>query len=441
MAERGGVTAPTKDDELSPLTREALGLDDQGRPLATPTDRRPRPRSPWWRYGFPAALVALVLAIPVLVYAGSRVVLGSSDGRLIETVTDPTQPGFEAIVDPTPVMLVSSVDEDGVLDGLTLLTLTAEGVGGVVQIPADTVTGGVTLAYAHALGGAEQARGATEGIVGLGIPDVEEVTPAEWTTLVAPVAPLTVNNPDPVSELNEFGVSTVVFPRGSITLTADDVPDYLSMRSPGESDLALMIRRQAFWEAWLDAVAAKGGQPGVVPGETESGLGRFVPQLAADTVNHDTLPVESIEAAGGDTVFEPVRAGVEALVESLVPFPAGPEGYRLRTEVLDGTGELDAGLGVAVLVGTAGAQVQKVGNASEFGVETTRIVYFDESQRARVEALREALGVGELVRSDAINAALDVSVVVGADFLVARPDVVAPPLSLSSPTTSGATAD
>jgi hypothetical protein len=94
-----------------------------------------------------------------------------------------------------------------------------------------------------------------------------------------------------------------------------------------------------------------------------------------------------------------------------------------------------------VLLGTAGAQVQKVGNATEFGVETTRIVYFDESQRARVEALREAMGVGELVRSDAINAAVDVSIVVGEDFRASRPDVVAPPLSLSSETTSGATAD
>jgi hypothetical protein len=435
------VTAPTADDELAPLTREALGLDDRGRPVGAEPARRPTPPSGWWRYGFPAALVALVLAIPALLYAGSRVVLESSEGRVIETVTDPTRPGFQAIVDPTPVMLVASVDEEGVLDGLTLLTLTADGVGGVVQIPVDTVVGGVTLSYVHATGGVEAMRGAVEALVGLGIPEVDVVTPAEWENLVAPVAPLTVNNPDPVSELNGLGVSSVVFPRGSLTLSAEDVPRYLSLRSPGETDLALMIRRQALWEAWLSAVAASGAQPGVVPGEVETGLGRFVPQLAADQVGHHTLPVVQIAPGGGAVAYEPDGAGIEALVESLVPFPAGPGAARVRTEVLDGTGALDAGLGVAVLLGTAGAQVQKVGNASEFGVPTTRIVYYDEALRPRVEALREVLGVGELVRSDELNSAIDVSVVVGEDLLAARPDVVAPPLSLSPGTASGETPD
>jgi hypothetical protein len=447
------VTAPTTDDELSPLTREALGLDDQGRPVVTgptgPTGRAgratSRPATGWWRYGFPAALVTLILAIPVLLYAGSRVVLESSDGRLVETVTDPTRPGFQAIVDPTPVMLVASVDDEGVLDGLTLLTLTADGVGGAVQIPADTVFGGVTLSYLHATQGIDAMRSAVEGIVGLGIPEVDEVTPAEWENLVGPVAPLTVNNPDPVSEVDERGVPTVVFPRGSLSLSAEEVPRYLSGRSPGETDLALMIRRQALWEAWLAAVAATGGQtagqPGVVPGEVESGLGRFIPTLAADQVDHSTLPVNQVAPDGGAPAYEPDVPAIRELVESLVPFPAGPEGARVRTEVLDGTGGLDAGLGVAVLLGTAGAQVQKVGNASEFGVETTRIVYFDEAQRPLVDALREALGVGEVVRSDAINSAVDVSIVLGADFLGARPDVVAPPLSLTPGTPDGETAD
>ena len=48
------------------------------------------------------ALVLLVLAIPALVFAGLRIILDSTDGQLVRRVTDPTAPGYEAVLEPTP---------------------------------------------------------------------------------------------------------------------------------------------------------------------------------------------------------------------------------------------------------------------------------------------------------------------------------------------------
>jgi hypothetical protein len=75
----------------------------------TPAHRRPHQR--WWRYGFPALLVLLVLAIPVLVVVGARVVLDSNDGKVVRTITDPAAPGWEASVEPTPVLGLALVNE------------------------------------------------------------------------------------------------------------------------------------------------------------------------------------------------------------------------------------------------------------------------------------------------------------------------------------------
>jgi len=423
-----------------------LGLDEEGRPLprtGPPRPRRARPQSGWWRYGFPAVMVVLVLSIPTLIWVGTVVVLGSSEGRVVERITDPAAPGFEAVVDATPVALVVGLDGAGALDGLTVLTLTNDGSGGVVQIPPDTVMGvpgigNIPLSVVYQTAGLEVVREGVEGILNVGIPTVEVVRPEDWAALTAPVAPIEVRNPDPVTAANLFGVQEIRYPAGPVTLAAADVWPFLSTRSPGANDLSLMVRREAFWRAWLARVGDASELEGVVPGEVDSGLGRFVRTLAGDEVELTTLPVRAQPFDDGAKVaFEPDIPAVEQLVARLIPFPAGPEGRRARLAVLDGTGRLDAGLGAAVELARAGGQVQKVGNAASFDVAVTLIVYYDEAVRPFAERFREALGVGEIIRSDELNAAVDVTVTLGSDFEQARPDVVAPPVSLVPAPASG----
>ena len=183
-ATSGGRTPPRRDpDDLAPITRAMLGLDEAGRPLprAAPSPpRRIRRESAWWRYGFPAVMTVLVLSIPTLIWTGSRVVLSSSEGRVIERVTDPAAPGFEAVVDATPVALVVGLDEAGALDGLTVLALTNDGSGGVVQIPPETVMGvpgigNIPLFVVYQTAGLDVLREGVEGILNVGIPTVEVV--------------------------------------------------------------------------------------------------------------------------------------------------------------------------------------------------------------------------------------------------------------------------
>jgi hypothetical protein len=396
-----------------------------------------RPHRWWWRVGFPIALVLLMVAIPTLVWVGSRVVLGSSDGKIVKTITDPAAPGWEATVDPTPVMALALVNERGQLDSVAVLALTGDSNGSVVVLSSATVMGvpgigNVPLSIVYATGGIDVLREGLQGILGVGVADIDVIEPNEWADLVAPVAPLQVTNPDPVRGTDALGQPGVAFPQGSIDLPANQVWSYLSSTNPGETDLNRLVRIEAFWRAWTAKVGAASDQAAAVPGETDSGVGQFVRALAAGPLDASSMPVRELPlGAGQDPVYEPTPAEVHDLMARVAPFPAGPEGTRAHMTVLDGTGSLDHGLAAAVLFASNGGQIDKIGNAPEFGVATTQFIYYDDAALTRVQRMRDALGVGDIVKSDELNSAADIVVVLGQDYAIAQPDSNVPTPTLA----------
>jgi hypothetical protein len=430
----GRVTVPTEQVPAAEHEREvpeSEGTDpvrttESGGERHRPAHRRPH--GWWWRIGFPITLVVLMLAIPTLVWIGGRVVLGSSDGRIVRSITDPGAPGWEATVDPTPVMALALVNEQGQLDSVAVLALTGEGNGSVVVLSSSTVMGvpgigNVPLSIVYSTGGVDVLREGLQGILGVGLSDIDVIEPSEWADLVGPVAPLEVVNPDPVQGTNAFGQPAVAFPQGSIDLPANQVWSYLSSRNPGETDLNRLVRIEAFWRAWTARVGQAPDQPGIIPGETDSGVGQFVRGLASGQVDASSLPVKELPLGPGQVpVYEPQPVDVHDLMTRIAPFPAGPEGTRAHMTVLDGTGSLGHGLGAAVLFAANGGQIDKVGNAPEFGVATTQFIYYDDAVLSRVQRMRDALGVGEIVKSEELNSAADIVVVLGEDYAQAQPD-------------------
>ena len=403
-----GDGAPVDDGPISPRS----GSTRAGRARGS---RHAAPPSWFWRYGFPVLLVLLVLAIPVLVVIGSRVVLDSNDGRLVNRVTDPAAPGWEAVLDPTPTELVLTIDAEGELESAAVLVLSGEGSGAVLQVPSETLVdmgpgvGEVSLAFGWFANGVDGARDMTGRLLGLAFTDTRVLTPQDWVDAVAPVAPLTVNSPD--AAIGADGLEA--FPRGSIQLEAAEVPGYMSATGPNETDVARLVRVEALWRSWLSAVGVAGME--AAPGPPEQGLGLFVGTLGAEQVRFVTLPVTDV-GEGDVELYRADPADVARVVGELVPFPEGPPGSRPTVRVLDGTGQLDHGVSAAIAIGAAGGQVRVVGNAEDFDVGSTEIVYYDDAQRAAAEAVRDALGVGEVIRSEQ-KSPVDVTVVLGADAL------------------------
>ena len=385
--------------------------DEMRSTVAAP--RRPSARDPW-RVWFPVALVGVLILAVVSVRWGTAAILSNTEGNLVRTVDDPAEPGYEAIVEPTPVLVVAVTTEQGQLGAALLASLAGSSTGGVIVVSPETLVGADgqsdsaddTLADQWESGGLDAVREAVSDLLNVGVGESRHIAADQWQALVGPVAPLEIENPDAIT-----GASGTTYAAGTITLGASEVADYLDARSRSESDLNRMIRQQQFWAAWLASVGRNLADPAVVPGESDTGLGRFVRSLAAVEVEFATLPVRTTSDG-----LLPEPEAVAELVARIVPFPVGasPES-RVRIRILDGTGRLANGLGAVPVFVSAGAEVATLGNATTFSYGVTQFIVAADGNLAEAEALRDALGVGEIVTSSEQASAVDVTVVLGSD--------------------------
>lgn len=373
-----------------------------------------------------ALLAVLVLVGSGLAYAGTRVLRASTTGEVLSPVVDPAAPGYEAMVDPSPTILVQH-DVDGELDSLTVLSLATPdgaGGGGVLLIPTRTLAelpfaGETTVDAAHDPTRPQAQADAVGLLLGVGIQEAASVSDDRWADLVLPVAPIEIENPNQIVEDGD-----VRFEAGTIELQADDVGPYLRATVEGESDLARLFRQETFWEAWLDAVGADGSDE-AVPGELDSGIARFVRALARSEHEVETLPVEEgspdeiddeIVEVGDEPVFSPRSEQMRALVDRLVPLPLSPApGVRARVRILNGTADVAEAADVAGRLPPAGVTVTIVGNAQTLDVEETIIEYAGDEFRDEAEAIAEILGVGTPVEDTRPSDAVDITVTLGAD--------------------------
>ena len=391
-------------------------------------------------------MVILAAAIPVLGYVGFEKVFNTTEGRSVDAENDPTQPNYEANVVPTPVFLFAQAEPDG-LTGLTMLSLGGgETGGGVVFIPVNTVTEQVetttttstttsskttttkpsgskttTLAEAYLAQGEGNLNQLTANVLGVGFDETDLMTDDQLAAFVAPAGPLTINNPDRLIEVDSAGRTNVVFPAGNLTLQAADVPKYLNHRNPQESDLNRLARHQLVWQAWLEAVKSS-SNPNVVPGETTSGLGRFVRGLAKGDVRYSTLPVTAQPASNGAETFLPDEDRIATLLTSVVPLPtpANP-GDRVRLRLLSGVGPVDVSkLLSSSLVSSPGTQVTIVGNADRFDYTTTQIVYYDDAFADAAAELQQSYGVGQVSKTPTPADSEDITVIIGSDLVDKR---------------------
>lgn len=383
------------------------------------------------RAGLIAGQVVLLVLVPLLAWVGFRAVWDTTDGRTVDPELNPDEPGYEAFVESTPVLAVLGRDEAGALSWAAVLALpgSPSGGGALFLVPVSTLVPTLeatehTLAEVDATGGTEEAGKGIGEIMGVGMTEVVEVTPARLAQLLGPVSPLTVENPDEVGP----------FDAGELSLTAEEVAPFLEAVASGESDLTRLARHEVLWRAWLAAVASS-SDPNVVPGESASGIGRFVRGLATGPVTVDVPPVVPEELADGATVFRRDPFPTMDLSEARIPFPvAARPGARVRVRVLDGAGVPGLSLQAARDAVSAGAQVVLIGNADEFDAAETRVVYFDPGVADAAQAVADAFGV-EAVQQDGPNPddRIDATVVAGRDLVAAY--------GLSEPTTTAPGAD
>ncbi|MCU1453921.1 MAG: hypothetical protein JWN46_2067 [Acidimicrobiales bacterium] len=415
-----GAPAPTEvESDAEPEAEDGAAV--AGRARRVPAPRR---HVPWFRrVAFALAVLALVGAIPALGWVGVRLIRNSKAGTFSATGSNPSAPGYEAPVEPTPTGVVIQRDANNKPISLTVLALgsTAQG-GSVLFLPLDTrvafpAYGVDRLRAAYAVAAPAVARSnlvarvADVLHIGFDEANVIDVNDLQWAALTKKVAPITFQNPDPLT------VAGKSLQPGTVALAPEEVGPYLAALRPGESDLNRLNRHQVFWDAWLKAVG-RSNDPAVIPGETGSGLGLFVRTLAKGTVRLTTLP---LKAATGDpnAAFVPDDTEVQRLITDMVPAPIPPfPGARISLRVLNGVAGKSIGTDITRPLVAAGANILIVGNGRTFGNATTVYEYRDPVFKDRATLIRAALGNKGTLRLNRLAPDnVDVTVTLGRDVL------------------------
>jgi hypothetical protein len=317
--------------------------------------------------------------------------------------------------DATSSSATSAVASDSIAPGLLVVTDGAGAVVGVtifqpttssiVHVPPGTLVevasvGLVSLREAATAGGTELLRHSLENLLGVRFGEAVSMTASE----LGAIAPgLVVTVPEAVAERDASGRVVEVVPAGALTVDETTIEPLLAAVGSG-SALDRIVRHQAFWTALLAA------PPPDAPLDAIAELG--------PTTQQRVLPVEAVAGLDADDeLYRVVDDDLVAMVGRLFPDAPRAGQARIRVRILNGVGAPGVAQAVQPLLVDAGGQMTLSGNANHFEYETTRVVYYDDEHRADAEAIRDAIGVGELVKSLTELDVVDVTVVIGADFL------------------------
>ena len=403
----------------------------------------------WRRVLFAVTVVALLASVPALVVSGLKLVSESTDGKFSTSVKNPTDPGYEEEVISTPTQLLFQVDATGRPVAATLMSLSgSDGGGALIYIPlttevrqpgygVDRLIGAYNVLAEDPAFAREHVAGQIATLLNVGIDGVIDLDDRGWAQLVAPVAPLTIVNPDPIE------VTGATFASGTIELGAEQVGPYLAAEVPGESSFNRSLRHEAVWTAWLKAVG-ESDRDDAVPGERSAGMGLFARGLAGGPVEFSSVPVEPDPEI--DNLLRVDFTTLADIMLAAVPMPDSPApGARPTVRLLNGVEPEPIPAEILQTVVQIGGAVTVVGNGPSFGRDETTIVYANPELRGYAELLAAGLGGGKPRHDPEAEDSVGLTVILGRDVIegasptTTRPRVVTSPPS--APASSGSSAE
>lgn len=348
-----------------------------------------------------AFLLALFAVAGYLVFG-----LLTDDPGDLDGSGDSASPAVDGSDVPPAVAVLT--DEAGDVYGITLLVPAAATIvhvppGTLVEVPS---LGLASLQEAADGGGDDLLRQSLENLLGARLDEVVAIGPEQLRAMLVDVGPLGVAVAEPVQARTASGRVEVLIPSGPFTILPENAERFLEPVGDG-SALDRIVRHQLFWSAYLATA--------------EDAASAAIAALADVEVRHRVLPVEVVADVEGEELYRVDAEALDELVRRVLPDAAPPDGSRIRVRILNGAGAPGIAQIVQPLLVDIGAEITLSGNADRFDYATTQVVYYEDDDLESARAVAEALGVGEVVKSRTQLAVVDVTVVVGADFLAAHP--------------------
>jgi hypothetical protein len=337
--------------------------------------------------------------------------------------TGPAKPAAApAPITPGRTLLFAHLDAQQRADVLALIGVQPGGrSASVVLIPPPTVVEVPSLELT-ALRDITQATDrsvlstSVANALGVRIDDLLVVDDARLAAMLAPVRTLDVNLPQAVHIGS--GSHAADFPAGSNHLTAAQAQRLL-LGKEADGAVAHLVTAQSVLQAWFDAIRTS-----PVLAQTTKRVAPTSDVLVSAAragARFDALPVDSVDT--GDNERYQIRdADSAALMQSDLGFATVSfAGRRPKVEILNGVGEVGISPRAARLIVPDGFEVRLTGNVPGFGVRTSEVVYYRDRDLQAARRVAALLGVGRVAKADTELDVVDLTIVVGQDFVNRHP--------------------
>ncbi|MGH2734179.1 MAG: LCP family protein [Actinomycetota bacterium] len=377
--------------------------------------------------------VLVVLGLIVvggLAFFGARAITG--DGARSETT------GGAGSAETLQTLLVIGTQEESgsAASWMNLLAYdSATGEGAAVYLPAHTAVevpgrGLTGVGEAFDSGNASLLQVSVENLLGISIDHYLELSSGDSQILFNQLGDLEIDIPGEVRIPAGASQARVLFNEGAQIVPPDLLDDFLFTIGLDGDEAELGNRHLAFWDGLFETFAGRDADlasavEGAGPALTESDLSpaeqsRFLQSLAGleEVERHLTvLPVQQ-EIVGDAELYSTDEEEIESFVETVLGEQSGG-GDETRVQILNGNGAPGVGQAVADRLVGQGYEVVLSGNANRLDYQDTLIITYDDSEesRAGAEEVKELLKVGEVQVSVQQQGIVDLTIVVGKDFL------------------------
>ena len=340
------------------------------------------------------------------------------------------------VADPvTATLLVGTREKTEEVVWMTLITTNSkDGKGSVIYIPAHTAAevagrGLQSMSDAYNSAGMATLVKTTENLLGIGIDHSVELSDNTAQILMEEAGPLSVDVPAEVSVKLGRSSARVIFEEGQQRLPAEFLVQLLYVVGMESDDEELGSRHLAFWDSLLEAYTDKPAQlQGAFEAaggslETDAEPGKIAEQMrdlvALDGVDRSIvlLPVQQV-SVGGSEMYATEQDEIVAFLEDTIG-EAGKPPDQIEVQVLNGNGRPGVGEKVAERLIGHGFRVVLSSNAPNFDYDKTLIITYEDSEEGDAIAAeaRRLIGLGEVQVSAQSQGIVDLTIVVGKDFL------------------------
>lgn len=386
------------------------------------------------------SVLAFLLALAVGGGAIAAVVLFSGSDDASPGSSHHTHGSVAAPSTVTTTLVVGTSEKDPGAGALWLALLYIDRTGdrgAVVYVPPHTAAqipgrGLLGLGESLSSGGMPLLLLSAQNLLGVPIDHYIEISDQSAQVLFDHIGSLTVDVPNDIAVPIGHKEQRVVVSAGRQQLSPDLLVKLLYVPGVGSDDIELGSRQVAFWTALFSRFADDPAQlesdvraassalvTDASPGD-EAVLLRDLAALSLEQRTIATLPVKPV-SAGGQALYEADPAEVSAFVhDTFAALP--PAKNEIRVQVLNGNGVPGIGEEVAKRLIGHGFRVILGGNAPRLDYQKTRIVTYSDTPEGLAQAQRakDLLGVGEVQVSAQAQGIVDLTIVVGKDFLRTR---------------------